>query len=304
MIKQQANEKQRILKNLVKLMRPKHWLKNVLVFISITFSGRLLELNTLFKNIGGFLAFSLLSSAIYTLNDIRDVEADRQHEVKKYRPIASGAVNTDSAYLLVLLLVSAALALNGLVCGFIWKSFLLMLVYFIVNLGYSMGLKHIPFLDIFLLVFGFLIRVLYGAAIIEESVSKWVLLTIISLSFYLSLGKRRNELLKSSEQTATRQVLKYYTFNFLDKFMYLCLSIAIVFYALWSADEAVIARFHTDKLIWTVPWVILLMMKYSADIESDSHGDPVDVITHDKLLLLLTTIYGVVMLLIIYLPNI
>ena len=304
MISRQADGKQHILKNMIKLMRPKHWLKNVLIFICVTFSGRLFELNALLRTLGGFLVFSLLSSAIYTLNDIQDVEADRQHEVKRYRPIASGAVSTNSAYLLVLLLVSAALALNGLVCGPMWKSFLLMLTYFIVNLGYSMGLKHVPFLDIFLLVFGFLIRVLYGAAIIEENVSKWVLLTILSLSFYMSLGKRRNELLKSNGQTATRQVLRYYTFNFLDKFMYLCLTIAIVFYALWSADETVIAKFHTDKLIWTVPWVILLMMKYSADIESDSHGDPVDVITHDKLLLLLTSVYGFIMLFIIYLPGI
>ena len=119
------------------------------------------------------------------------------------------------------------------------------------------------------------------------------------------MGKRRNELLKCNGQTVTRRVLKFYSVGFLDKFMYLCLSIAIVFYALWSADEANIVKFQTDKLIWTVPLVILLMMKYSADVELDSSGggDPVEVITHDKVLLLLTVIYGAIMLGLIYLPR-
>ena len=177
------------------------------------------------------------------------------------------------------------------------------LVYFAVNLGYSLGLKNVPFVDIVLLVSGFVLRVFYGAAVIDIDVSHWVILTVFALSFYMSLGKRRNEILKSKDPTATRRVLRFYSVSFLDKFMYLCLAIAIVFYALWSADGEVIARFGTDKLIWTVPMVILLMMKYSADIESDSYGDPVDVITHDKLLLLMAFAYGMAMLAILYIPK-
>ena len=173
-----------------------------------------------------------------------------------------------------------------------------------INVGYSLGLKHIPFVDITLLASGFLIRVLYGAVIINGEVSNWVSLTIISISFYLGLGKRRNELKKSNGQAVTRKVLMYYSFNFLDKFMYLCLALSIVFYSLWSADTEVIARYGTNKLIWTVPFVIVLMMKYSADVESDSHGDPVDVITNDKPLIVMGAVYAVMMLLLIYIPGI
>lgn len=286
----------------ITLMRPKHWLKNILIFVPIVFSKRMLEPKTFAQTIGGFFAFSFLSSAIYILNDIRDVEADRQHEIKKNRPIASGKVSITSAYVQLFLLVAAAVMMNIWVCGLNGKCFAFMLAYFVINVCYSMGLKHIPFVDISLLVTGFIFRVLYGAAIINESVSPWLSMTTLALSFYLSLGKRRNELMKSNGQTETRKVLKYYSYNFLDKFMYLCLSIAIVFYALWSADDAIIERYHTDKLIWTVPLVILLMMKYSADIESDSHGDPVDVVTHDKYLLLLALAYGLILILLIYAP--
>jgi len=304
MVMEQQNNKKNInLMSILKLLRPKHWLKNFLIFIPVTFSGRLFDYNSFIQVLIGFFSFSFLASSIYILNDIRDVEADRQHEVKRNRPIASGAVGIPTAYMLAVILASMALAIDWFICG-IGKSLLLMLCYFVVNLGYSMGLKHIPFLDIFLLVLGFLIRVFYGAVIIGESVSHWVALTVISLSFYLSLGKRRNELLKSNGRITTRRVLKYYSFNFLDKFMYLCLTIAIVFYALWSADESIIIKFNTEKLIWTVPLVILLMMRYGADIESDSHGDPVEVIIHDKWLLLLTAIYGLIMLLLIYVPGI
>lgn len=289
--------------NVIRLMRPKHYLKNALLFVSITFSKRLFELSAFLQVTGGFIAFSLLSSVVYIINDIRDVEADRQHEVKKNRPIASGAVSIPAATALAVLLLAASIGIYAAVCGFAWKSFLLMICYFAVNLGYSLGLKHIPFVDIFLLVFGFLLRVLYGAAIIGAGVSNWVLLTVISLSFYLALGKRRNELVKGNGEAGTRKVLKLYSFGFLDKFMYLCLSLAVVFYALWSADETVIERYNSDKLVWTVPFVLLLVMKYSADVESDSHGDPVDVITGDRPLVIMGVIYVLLLLALIYIPG-
>ncbi len=290
--------------NIGKLMRPKHYLKNVLLFVSITFAGRLFEFDTFLQVVYGFAAFSLLSSSIYTLNDIFDVEADRQHEVKKFRPIAAGKVSVINAYILVFCLLLLSTLLNYVYSSSPWKSFLFMMLYFLINVGYSLGLKHIPFVDITLLASGFLIRVLYGAVIINGEVSNWVSLTIISISFYLGLGKRRNELKKSNGQAVTRKVLMYYSFNFLDKFMYLCLALSIVFYSLWSADTEVIARYGTNKLIWTVPFVIVLMMKYSADVESDSHGDPVDVITNDKPLIVMGAVYAVMMLLLIYIPGI
>lgn len=287
--------------DLVRLMRPKHYIKNFLIFVSITFDRNLFNPPVLIRALLGFGAFCLLSSAVYVLNDIRDVEADRQHEVKRNRPIASGAVPIPAAWALSALLFAAALAIHLVSCGNRGGSFFLMLAYFAVNLGYSLGLKHVPFLDIVLLVMGFVLRVVYGAAIVGSSTSAWVYLTVFSLSFYLGLGKRRNELLKG--KGGTRKVLQYYSYEFLDKFMYLCLTLAVTFYALWSADSEITSKYGTDKLIWTVPLVIIILMKYSADIESNSYGDPVEVVTHDKVLLALAALFGLVMVGLLYLPG-
>lgn len=288
--------------DILRLMRPKHYIKNLLIFVSIAFDRNIFYIPVLWRGIGGFISFCLLSSAVYILNDIHDVEEDRQHEVKKTRPIASGRVSIPTAYLLGGGILFLAVIINYLTSENYAKSFLIMFLYFAVNLGYSLGLKNIPFLDIILLVTGFLLRVLYGAVIVNSIVSDWVYLTVISLSFYLGLGKRRNEMRKSSAVGSTRHVLSFYTYEFLDKFMYLCLTLAIAFYALWSADTEIIMKYGTNKLVWTVPFVIVLLMKYSADIESDSHGDPVDVITNDKSLLFLGAVYVLVLLSLIYVP--
>lgn len=286
---------------LIKLMRPKHYIKNFLIFVSITFDRNLFRPAVLVQVMLGFAAFCLLTSAVYVVNDIRDVESDRLHEIKRHRPIASGAVPIPAAWALAGALLVSALAIQLAVFGNRGGSLLIMLAYFAVNLGYSLGLKHVPFLDIVLLVMGFVLRVVYGAAIVGSVTSAWVYLTVFALSFYLGLGKRRNELTKT--QGATRKVLQYYSYEFLDKFMYLCLTLAVTFYALWSADGEVAEKYGTDKLIWTVPLVIISLMKYSADIESNSYGDPVDVVMHDKVLLLLGAALALMVVGLIYLPG-
>ena len=129
--------------HLVRLMRPKHYLKNALVFVPITFSQRLFDIPAFIQALGGFCTFSLLSSVVYIVNDIRDVEADRQHAVKRERPIASGAVGIPAACLTAALLAAGSVAVYVALCGFEEESFALMLCYFLVNLGYSLGLKHV-----------------------------------------------------------------------------------------------------------------------------------------------------------------
>ncbi|MGO5062508.1 decaprenyl-phosphate phosphoribosyltransferase [Lawsonibacter sp. LCP25S3_F5] len=289
------------IKVMLVLMRPKHYLKNFLIFIPLVFSKNLCSPELLLKSMVGFCAFSLLASVIYIFNDIHDVEADRMHEIKRKRPIASGKISIPFAYAIAGILLLSSIICNA-TCKGGFRTLIIMTLYFITNLGYSLGLKHIPFLDVILLVAGFLLRVMYGAALIHVGLSSWVYLTVISLSFYLGLGKRRNELKKAGVTGNTRKVLTYYTYQFLDKFMYLCLTLAIAFYALWSADKDVVANYQTDKLIWTVPFVIVLLMKYSADIESDSYGDPVDVITHDRALIILSGIFCITLMALIYFP--
>jgi 4-hydroxybenzoate polyprenyltransferase len=282
-------------------MKPKHYIKNGLIFVSLFFTGSLFDLYLLGVVIAGFCSFSIMSSAVYVFNDIRDVMSDRLHEKKRLRPIAAGKIKTSTAFFIAVFLIIFAFVLH-LMIGVLWGyGTLYLLLYLVLNIVYSAGLKKVPLLDIALLVSGFLLRVLYGAAIIGDTVSYWVYLTVMAASFYLGLGKRRNELLclgDGAEQT--RGVLKFYTYNFLDKNMYMSMSLGIVFYALWSVDSNTVARYGSPNLVWTVPLVLLIAMKYSLDIEKGDFGDPVEVILNDKILLSITGVYVFLMLGIIY----
>lgn len=282
------------MKDHIRLLRPKHYLKNVLVLLPLFFSGRFFERALLGAAAAGFAAFCLLSSFIYIINDVRDVESDRRHPTKCRRPIASGAVSVHAALTLAAALAAAVTAI-GVLARFPAGGWGCMAVYLLVNLGYSFGLKNVPILDIALLVSGFLLRVLFGAAVTGIGISSWLYLTVVSASFYLALGKRRGELRRQSD--TSRKVLRYYNNAFLDKNMNICLTLAIVFYSLWSAD-AMNAGTH---LIWTVPLVICLCLKYSLTVEGDSDGDPVEVIFQDKVLLVLIAVFAAVTAALLYL---
>ncbi|MCI9586104.1 MAG: decaprenyl-phosphate phosphoribosyltransferase [Bacilli bacterium] len=269
----------------LKLIRVKHYLKNVLIFLPAIFAGIIFDGTVLFKTLIAFLSFSFTSSIIYVINDIRDAESDRNHPVKKNRPIASGAVPIPSAVIVVIVLLLITIALlyfSNLLFNF---ASLILVFYLIMNLLYSFGLKNIPLIDVAILAFGFVIRVIYGGAIIDVEVSNWLFLTVLSVSFYMALGKRRNELLKSGDKN-TRKVLTYYNKDFLDKNMYMFLALAIVFYSLWST-----MAINSDFFKYSVIFVILIMMKYSMNVENGGYGDPVDVILNDKVLILLTMLY-------------
>ena len=286
------------MKEYLKLMRVHHYMKNLLVFAALGCSGQLFITGKLISGMIAFIAFCMTSSFIYVVNDIRDREKDRKHPTKRSRPIAAGTVSVENARRLAGLLLVTALICNGFV--FHPVSTLLLTLYLILNMAYSFGLKNYPLVDISILVSGFLIRTVYGAVITDITISSWLYLTVIALSFYFALGKRRNEL-QSLGDGETRQVLKAYPISFLDKSMSMCMTLANVFYALWSMDEKTRSLYHTDYLIFTVPIVLLITLKYSLNVESKGDGDPVEVLLHDKVLLLLSGLYLAAMFLILYL---
>ena len=279
----------------LKLMRVKHYIKNLLIFFPLGFSGNFFDLNYLFITIVTFVSFSLVSSIVYIFNDILDVEKDRLHIKKKHRPLASGEVSLRSARMLQVLLVSMLIIINTV---FFINFFvvLIYLIYFTLNLLYSVKLKNVPIIELFIVSSGFLFRVLVGGLAINVAISSWLFLTVLAMSLYLAIGKRRNELMKLGE--SSREVLKKYSLNYLDKFMYLFLATTIIFYSLWTVF--VEARVNNDILVWTVPLVILIVMKYSFIVEGDDIGDPADVLFSDKLLLSLVFIYGVMIFGIFY----
>lgn len=279
-----------------KLLRIHHYIKNFLIFLPLVCSGNALNIMYLKKALIGFICFSMVASAIYIINDLQDISRDKLHPIKCTRPIASGEVSIKKAKVISIILIMLSSLIELLINGSIIANILL-LIYFILNLLYSFYLKNIVFVDLIILVSGFFIRVLYGGTILNIVISSWLYLTVIAASFYLALGKRRNEILKTN--TKGREVLKHYSLNFLDRNMYMCASLSIVFYSLWCIDKNTIEKLSED-IIWSVPLLLLLFMRYSFNIEKDSFGDPVDVIFHDKVLLSLALAFGVIFLFFMY----
>ena len=286
------------MKDYIKLMRIKHYIKNGLIFLPLFFSQKLLNFNILKFNILGFISFSLMCSVIYILNDIKDIEKDRKHPKKKNRPLAANKISKKNAYILMVILF----IISGIFNYFsstnvnIKYTYILLGIYLFLNLLYSCGLKNVPLVDVAILASGFIIRILYGSVLTGVSISNWLYLTVMSMSFYLGLGKRRKELEKNNAKS--RKVLDRYSISFLDKNMYLCMGLTIIFYSLWTIDPA-IATTH-NYLIWTVPVVLLICMLYSLDIEGTSYGDPVEVVLGNKYLVASIVIYLIFILFIFY----
>ena len=285
------------MKNYIKLMRPKHYIKNLILFLPIFFNGSITNIQKLLSVIGGFCVFCLISSVVYIINDICDAENDRKHPTKCNRPIASGKIRKPSAIVFAVLLFACAMAINWFVCKTNILAWVLTVGYIALNLGYSLGLKNVVLADILILVSGYLIRLIYGSAITDIPVSNWLYLTVMAFSFYMGLGKRRGEL--GGSGGTTRKVLKFYNRSFLDKNMYMTLGLGIVFYSLWCVDSGTVAM-YSDKIIFTIPLVVIICMKYSLTLEGDSDGDPIAVIFHDKWLMALALFYAALILFIIY----
>ena len=282
-------------KEYLKLIRVKHYLKNFLIFLPLLFSSNLFDTKKFITTLCGFFAFSFTCSIVYILNDLKDVEKDKLHSKKKGRPLASGKITKFEAIITIFILLFLIMLISFF-NKFNFISIIILAIYLLMNILYSIKLKDIPIIDVFILTIGFILRVIFGGELIDVQISNWLYLTIMSISFYLALGKRRNEIEKYSK---TRKVLKYYNKSFLDKNMYMFLSIGIVFYSLWTID--VNTAIDSNYLIYTVPLVMLILMRYSMIIESDSDGDPIEVVFSDKMLLLGILFYGVSMLFIMYL---
>lgn len=280
--------------NLVRLMRPKHYVKNVLILVPLVFGSQLLVAGKLAQIAVAIIAFSLITSVVYIINDIRDVKKDRLHPRKKHRPLAAKKVSIAQAVALASGLFVVAVGL-GVVAHFSLAAWLLLVAYLIINIVYSFGLKNVPVLDIVLLASGFVIRVLFGASVVGIEVSHWLYMTVLAGAFYISLGKRRNEIMTSG--TKSRKVNELYSLQFLDKNMYVCFALTLVFYSLWATDPARMG----SLLYLTIPFVMVIFMTYSLAIErNDSSGDPVDVVMKHPILLALIPTYAILTVALVY----
>lgn len=286
-----------LINDYITLARPKHWIKNVLIFVPCLFGGTIFQTGTLIALLISFVSFSLIASCIYYINDIKDINKDRLHDIKKNRPIASGRVSIQSASVIAIFLAAISIMiLAGFFKGTTKIQIIFVLcTYFFVNLIYSFGLKNQPIVDVMSLAAGFVLRVVYGSIASGVAISQWLLLTILMFSLYMGLGKRRNELRKVKNST-TRSVLKYYSDEYLSRIMLLTMALGLVFYSLWAS---MIVK-QGNIMVWTVPLVISILMKYELNVEQDNFGDPVEVLTHDKVIFTLLTLYVFIVFIVLY----
>lgn len=281
--------------NFLKLVRAKHWVKNLLIFLPLLFSLQFTSHNITTAVIG-FIMFCLTASIVYIINDIKDVKNDRQHPTKKNRPIASGYFSINNAIVIIVIL-SALLATSFVAFRIPLDALFIIITYIIVNIAYSCGLKNIPILDIFILAFGFVLRVVFGSAILKIAISNWLLLTVLCASLFMAIGKRRNELMQ--QKNNARPVNKFYNYNFLNSNLYTFMTLTICFYSLWTINSV---TNHIPYAIYTVPLVVIILMTYSLKLDdSKCNGDPIDVLFKNRCLLSLCAIYILSIIFLIFL---
>lgn len=279
--KEQVIVKRGFLFNIIKLMRPKQWIKNLFVFAPLLFSYSFAESGKIEKSILTFILFSLISSTVYVMNDILDVESDRVHPKKRLRPIASGAIKVPQAVgaLIVLLLVS----LIGSYFVDI-KLFAVIVLYLINNLLYSFKIKHIVIVDIVSIAIGFILRITAGALVIDVKLSGWIILCTFFISLFLGFEKRRNELVKLSGKAGEhRKILEDYSEELLAQYSNISITCTLVCYAIYTF----VAYPANNYMMFTNIFVVygLFRYKYLAD-KKGTGGSPTEAVLTDKTIMI------------------
>jgi len=287
-----------MLKALIKTMRPKQWAKNVFLFAALVFDRKLTNTDAILHTIAGAVAFSLLASAVYIINDIADVEADRRHPVKRNRPIALGTLPIPAAITTAVIIVLAFLPIAY------WLSpafAIIALIYFALNLAYSKWLKHVVLLDIIVLASFYVIRVAAGVALIDVvRFSPWIYIFTIFLSLLIGTGKRRAELAELAVDAGSqRRVLDGYTINFLDQMITLASGMTIITYGLYTFSAVNLPENHMMML--TIPFVIYAVMRYQYLLQvQNTGGAPEDLVLSDRPLEISIALWGLAVLIVFY----
>jgi 4-hydroxybenzoate polyprenyltransferase len=247
-------------RDLLRLMRPQQWLKNSFVFVGLLFGHAWHDLSLVLQVVAMAVAFSLLSSAVYIINDLADRESDRSHPSKRHRPLAAGTVGVGTALGLAAVLVVVSLGLSA------WVSLLgvlILLSYASMNLAYSFGLKHIVLLDVFILAAGFLLRILAGTVGVGIPPSQWLVFCSLMLTLFLGFAKRRAEIMVLEEDSAEhRRVLAYYSPVLLDTMITVTAACVLMSYGLYTMSPETIRIHQTDNLLYTVPLVMYAIFRY------------------------------------------
>ena len=272
----------------VRALRPKQWIKNLLVFAAPLAAGRVFDPAVLPDTLLALVAFIGISSFVYLVNDSRDAAEDRQHPTKRFRPIAAGELSVRWALVLAAVCLAASLAL-----GF-WTSpglGVVLVVYAVLQLGYTLWLKHRPIVDLTIVAMGFLLRALAGGVASGIPLSQWFLLVASFGSLFMVAGKRYSELVQLGADAGTRPSLAAYSANYLRFVWAFAATLVVTFYSLWAFDQR-------TKVLWNVPWTAvsiapftLAILSYARNIDRGEAGEPENVVLHDPVLIILCVLW-------------
>lgn len=281
-----------VIRDIVFSLRPHHWIKNLLVIAPAFFAGVLFDsAGNMYAVSMAFLSFSFASSAGYILNDLSDIDSDTIHPKKKYRPIPSGRIGRNTAFILLVisLFLSVIFAIN-----LPYKFSIVILGYLILTTAYTCYLKNVVIVDTFCIAGGFLLRIAGGGLAIGVSISNWLFLTTFLLSLLLAFGKRRAELNYNDNSSSFREVLKYYNAGFLDTSIAIFATTSILSFSLYTVNVG------PEIFIITVPFVCFGVLRYIYLVQIDATGDPTEVLISDRWLLSSVIIWLLISGVIIY----
>lgn len=304
------------MKNLIKLIRPTQWIKNLFVFGPIVFGGALLNGHAMLAGLITFVAFSFAASSIYCFNDIIDVEDDRRHPEKKKRPIASGAVTVAQAYGLMLLLLVLSMACMPLLTWVDWtnssweafspndisKAFAVILCYWLLNLAYCLKLKQYAIIDVCIVAFGFVLRLLAGGLATGIALSKWIVLMTFLITLFMSFAKRRDDVIRmEATGEAPRKNTIHYNTTFINQAITITAGVTFVCYIMYTVSPEVIAQINNEYLYLTSVFVLVGLLRYIqiAVVEKKS-GNPTKVILKDRFIQLVVLAWFAAFMIIIY----
>jgi 4-hydroxybenzoate polyprenyltransferase len=288
--------------NLLRSLRPSQWTKNLIIFAGLIFGQRLLDPSAVTTSLLAFVVFCALSSVVYLINDVADRQADRQHPLKRFRPIASGAVSVPVALTVAVVLavgaLGAAFALR-FAFGVVAAGYLALLAF------YSGPLKHVVIIDVLTIAIGFVLRAVAGAVVVGVAIGHWLLIVTVLLALFLALSKRRHELVMLADgATSHRRILQEYSPYLLDQMISVVTASTLVAYAVYTVSPETIVKFGTDKLGLTLPFPLYGIFRYLYLVhQKEGGGSPSDMLLNDKPLLLCVALWALAVALIIYGPR-
>jgi prenyltransferase, ubiA family len=290
------------MKNLIRLIRPKQWIKNLIVLLPVFFGGALLHPSAIYAGLITALSFSFAASSIYCLNDIIDIEDDKHHPIKCNRPLASGAISIPQGYTLMVLMLILSMASTFLLYDHQLETAGVIAFYWLLNIGYCLKLKQYAIIDVCIVAFGFVLRVLAGGISTSIHLSKWIVLMTFLLMLFLSFAKRRDDVVRMNETGhAPRQNTIRYNLTFINQAITITSSVTLVCYIMYTVSPETIQNFHTDYLYLTSVFVLVGLLRYiQIAVVDKKSGDPTKVILLDRFTQLIVLAFGLAFLFIIY----